>query len=60
MPQLDPIRYIHPLLFPKIFSYAFLCNQVPKSSDETDIPEENYNTTITQNNRLYIQNQNTT
>ena len=56
----DPLCYIHPLLFPKIYSEAFLNNQVPKSSLETNIPEENYNTTITQNNRLYIQNQNTT
>ena len=56
----NPLCYIHPLLFPKIYSEAFLNNRVPKSSLETDIPEENYNTKITQNNRLYIQNQNTT
>ena len=55
----NPIRYIHPLLFPKIFSFAFLNNQVPKSSFETDIPEDSYNATIDQQNLLYVQNQNT-
>ena len=49
-----------PTSFSRIFSYAFGYNQVPKSSYESDIPEEYYNTIITQNNRLYIQNQNTT
>ena len=56
----NPLCYIHPLLFPRIFSYVFAYNQVPKSSYESDIPEEDYNTIITQYNRLYIQNQNTT
>ena len=56
----NPLRYIHPLLFPRIFFYAFAYNHIPKSSYETDIAIEYYNTIITQNNRLYVQNQTTT
>ena len=58
--QNNPLCYIHPLLFPRIFFYAFAYNHIPKSSYETDIAIEYYNTIITQNNRLYVQNQNTT
>ena len=57
--QNNPLCYIHPLLFPRIFLYAFAYNQVPKSSFETDIPEDSYNATIDQQNLLYVQNQNT-
>ena len=58
--QNNPLCYIHPLLFPKTFQLAFAHNQVPKSSFETDIHEEFYNIIITQQNLLYVQNQNTT
>ena len=58
--QNNPLCYIHPLLFPRIFLYAFAYNQVPKSSFETDIHQEFYNRIITQQNLLYVQNQNTT
>ncbi len=56
----DPLCYIHPVLFPKIYSEAFLNNQVPKSSLETDIHEDYYNDIIFQFNRLFIKNQNCT
>ena len=51
--------YIHPLLFPKIFQLVFPDNQILKSTDENNIPVDNYNEAITTHNLEYIQNPNT-
>ena len=53
------VRYIHPLLFPKIFQLVFPDNYIPQSTDEHDIDIGNYNQSITAHNLQYIQNPNT-
>lgn len=60
----DDIRYIHPLLFPKIFELVFTNNYVPmsvfeKKIDMDNIDMDNYNNEITRHNLQYIQNQDT-
>ena len=57
--QNNPLCYIHPLLFPRIFRLVFTQNHIPLSSYESNISRDTYNTTILEHNLNYIQNQNT-
>ena len=57
--QNNPLCYIHPLLFPRIFRLVFTQNQVPLSPYESNIPRNTYNETILHHNLQYIQNQST-
>ena len=57
--QNNPLCYIHPLLFPRIFRVVFRQNQIPLSPYESNIDRNTYNGTILEHNLHYIQNQNT-
>ena len=56
----NPLHYIHPLLFPKIFQLVFPDNAIPCSTFQTTIAANNYNQSITAHNSGYIEDQNTT
>ncbi len=57
--QNNPLCYIHPLLFPRIFRFVFTRNHIPLSPYESNIDGHNYIDTIFDHNLQYIQNQNT-
>ena len=56
----NPLHYIHPLLFPKIFQLVFPDNEIPSSTFQTTIAANNYNQSITAHNLGYIEDRNTT
>ena len=57
--QNNPLCYIHPLLFPRIFRLVFAQNVVPLSTYERTVSVDTYNTEILEHNLQYIQNQDT-
>jgi len=56
----NPLHYIHPLLFPKIFQLVFPDNAIPRSTFQNTIAANNYNESITAHNLGYIEDRNTT
>ncbi len=50
----ERLRYIHPLLFPKIFELVFTNNQIPKTPLERLISVDGYNDEITKHNLQYL------
>lgn len=50
----ERLRYIHPLLFPKIFELVFTNNQIPKTPFERLISVDGYNDEITKHNLQYL------
>ena len=56
----NPLCYIHPLLFPKIFQLVFPDNAIPISTFQDTIAANNYNESITAHNLGYIEDRNTT
>ena len=56
----NPLCYIHPLLFPKIFQLVFPDNAIPRSRFQNTIAANNYNQSITAHNLGYIEDRNTT
>ena len=58
--QNNPLCYIHPLLFPKIFQLVFPDNAIPRSRFQNTIAVNNYNESITAHNLGYIEDRNTT
>ena len=57
--QNNPLCYIHPLLFPRIFRLVFTQNHIPLSPYENNLSGHNYTKIIFEQNLQYIQNQNT-